>query len=164
MPLTKGAAMTADRDLLRVAARQMLIGVLSCRENHSQKSGLSPGLPTRRSKPRSAAEHGDGGVFTYSCLVLRSALETVARAESATSHPREEDTRARMITRFKEGTFVYPGAFVPADTGGAGSRAEQPHRHSGWNWSGDRRRAVKAARTRPAPAFDNDDLGGCEAA
>ena len=34
--ITEGGVLTADRDLLRQAARKMLIGVLSCRENRSQ--------------------------------------------------------------------------------------------------------------------------------
>jgi ParB family chromosome partitioning protein len=41
-----------------------------------------------------------------SCL-SRGALETAARTESVNIAPRAKDTRARMVTRFHEGTFVY---------------------------------------------------------
>jgi ParB family chromosome partitioning protein len=37
--ITEGGVLTADRDLLRRAAREMLTGVLSCRENRSQSGG-----------------------------------------------------------------------------------------------------------------------------
>ena len=115
--LTEGGVLTADRDLLRQAARKMLIGVLSCRENRSQSgvfariAGEAIGASLRL--PNMATEE------FLSCL-SRGALETVARAESVNIAPRAKDTRARMVTRFKDGTFVYPGALVPADTGGAG--------------------------------------------
>jgi ParB family transcriptional regulator, chromosome partitioning protein len=44
-----------------------------------------------------------------SCL-SRSALETVARTEGVNIAPRAKDTRERMVARFEEGSFVYPGA------------------------------------------------------
>ena len=60
--ITEGGVLTADRDLLRRAAREMLIGVLSCRENRSKQRVLRPdrGRGDRRLAP--AAEHGDGRV------------------------------------------------------------------------------------------------------
>ena len=105
--LTEGGVLTADLDLLRQAARQMLIGVLSCRENRSQSgpfariAGEAIGASLRL--PNMATEE------FLSCL-SRGALETAARAESVNIAPRAKDTRARMVTRFKDGTFVYPGA------------------------------------------------------
>jgi hypothetical protein len=44
-----------------------------------------------------------------SCL-SRGALETAARAENVNIAPRAKDTWARMVTRFKDGAFVYPSA------------------------------------------------------
>ena len=105
--ITEGGVLTADRDLLRQAARKMLIGVLSCRENRSQSgafariAGEAIGASLRL--PNMATEE------FLSCL-SRGALETAARAEGVNIAPRAKDTRARMVTRFKDGTFVYPGA------------------------------------------------------
>ncbi len=39
--ITEGGVLTADRDLLRQAAREMLTGVLSCRENRSQSGSFA---------------------------------------------------------------------------------------------------------------------------
>jgi ParB family chromosome partitioning protein len=39
--LTEGGVLTTDLDLLRPAARRMLVGVLSCRENRSQNGPLA---------------------------------------------------------------------------------------------------------------------------
>ena len=105
--LTEGGVLTTDLDLLRQAARRILVGVLSCRENRSQSgpfariAGEAIGASLRL--PNMATEE------FLSCL-SRGALETVARAEGVNIAPRAKDTRARMVTRFKEGTFVYPGA------------------------------------------------------
>jgi ParB/RepB/Spo0J family partition protein len=105
--ITEGGVLTGDRDLLRQAARQMLAGVLSCRENRSQSgpvariAGEAIGASLRL--PNMATEE------FLSCL-SRSALEGVAVAESVNIAPRAKDTRARMIERFRESSFVYPGA------------------------------------------------------
>ena len=105
--ITEGGVLTADRDLLRRAAREMLTGVLSCRENRSQSgvfariAGEAIGASLRL--PNMATEE------FLSCL-SRGALETAARAEGVNIAQRAKDTRARMVTRFKDGTFVYPGA------------------------------------------------------
>lgn len=128
--LTEGGVLTADLDLLRQAARKMLIGVLSCRENRSQSgpfariAGDAIGASLRL--PNMATE------AFLSCL-SRGALETVARAEGVRVEPRAKDTRARMVTRFKDGAFVYPGALfrlTPAEQ----EAAERPHGRSGAGW------------------------------
>ena len=122
--------LTADLDLLRQAARKMLIGVLSCRENRSQSgpfariAGEAIGASLRL--PNMATEE------FLSCL-SRGALETVARAEGVNIAPRAKDTRARMVTRFKDGTFVYPGALfrlTPEEQEAAAERRAQPG--AGW--------------------------------
>jgi ParB/RepB/Spo0J family partition protein len=105
--LTEGGVLTADRDLLRQAARKMLTVALSCRDNRSQSgpfariAGEAIGASLRL--PNMATEE------FLSCL-SRGALETVAKAENVNIAPRAKDTRARMVTRFKDGTFVYPAA------------------------------------------------------
>ena len=158
--LTEGGVLTADRDLLRQAARKMLIGVLSCRENRSQSgpfariAGEAIGASLRL--PNMATEE------FLSCL-SRGALETVARAESVNIAPRAKDTRARMITRFKEGTFVYPGALFRLTPEELAASAEQRHRRSGWVGpaTGD---DGESGEDEADTGFDNDDLGEREAA
>jgi ParB/RepB/Spo0J family partition protein len=126
--LTEGGVLTADRDLLRQAARKMLIGVLSCRENRSQSgpfariAGEAIGASLRL--PNMATEE------FLSCL-SRGALETVAKAESVNIAPRAKDTRARMVTRFKDGTFVYPRALFRL-TPEEQAAAERPRVRPGW--------------------------------
>jgi ParB/RepB/Spo0J family partition protein len=123
--ITEGGVLTGDRDLLRQAARQMLAGVLSCRDNVSQSgpvaliAGEAIGASLRL--PNMATEE------FLSCL-SRGALERVAVAESVNIAPRAKDTRARMIARFREGNFIYPGALFrltpdePAAAADAGDR------------------------------------------
>ena len=129
--LTEGGVLTADRDRLRQAARQMLIGVLSCRENRSQSgvfariAGEAIGASLRL--PNMATEE------FLSCL-SRGALETAARAESVNIAPRAKDTRARMVTRFKDGTFVYPGALFRLAPGEQAAASDPRHGHSGSGW------------------------------
>jgi hypothetical protein len=112
--ITEDGVLTTDLDLLRQAARRMLIGALSCRENRSQSgpfariAGEAIGASLRL--PNMATEE------FLSCL-SQGALETVARAEGLNIAPRAKDTRARMVTRFKEGTFVYPGALFRLTAG-----------------------------------------------
>jgi ParB family chromosome partitioning protein len=129
--LTEGGVLTADLDLLRQAARKMLIGVLSCRENRSQSgpfariAGEAIGASLRL--PNMATEE------FLSCL-SRGALETVARAEGVNIAPRAKDTRARMVTRFKDGAFVYPGALFRLTPEEQEAAAEPRHGRSGAGW------------------------------
>ena len=129
--LTEGGVLTADPDLLRQAARKMLIGVLSCRENRSQSgpfariAGEAIGASLRL--PNMATEE------FLSCL-SRGALETVARAEGVNIAPRAKDTRARMVTRFKDGAFVYPGTLFRLTPEEQEAAAEPRHGRSGDGW------------------------------
>jgi ParB family chromosome partitioning protein len=67
-----------------------------------------------------------------SCL-SRGALETVAKAEGVNIAPRAKDTRARMITRFKDGTFVYPAALFRLTPAEQEAAERAPVRHgTGW--------------------------------
>ena len=126
--LTEGGVLTADRDLLRQAARKMLIGVLSCRENRSQSgvfariAGDAIGASSRL--PNMATED------FLSCL-SRAALETTARDESVNIAPRVVHTRERMVTRFKDGTFVWPGALFRLTPEELAASTEQRHGPSG---------------------------------
>ena len=158
--LTEGGVLTADRELLRQAARKMLIGVLSCRENRSQSgpfariAGEAIGASLRL--PNMATEE------FLSCL-SRGALETAATAESVNIAPRAKDTRARIVTRFKDGTFVYPGALFRLTPEELAVSAEQRHGRSGWVGpaTGD---DGESGEDEDDAGFDNDDLGEREAA
>ena len=126
--LTEGGVLTADLDLLRQTARKMLIGVLSCRENRSQSgpfariAGEAVGASLRL--PNMATEE-------FLACLSRGALETAARAEGVNIAPRAKDTRARMVTRFKDGAFVYPGALFRL-TPEEQKTAERPPGRTGW--------------------------------
>jgi ParB family chromosome partitioning protein len=154
--LTEGGVLTADLDLLRQAARKMLIGVLSCRENRSQSgpfariAGEAIGASLRL--PNMATEE------FLSCL-SRGALETVARAEGVNIAPRAKDTRARMVTRFKDGAFVYPGALFRL-TPEEQEAAERPRRRAGWvnPVTGENGEGGKDDSAEPE-AGDEDDAG-----
>jgi ParB family transcriptional regulator, chromosome partitioning protein len=126
----------------------VLVGVLSCRENRSQSgpfariAGEAIGASLRL--PNMATEE------FLSCL-SRGALETVARVEGVNIAPRAKDTRARMVTRFEAGTFVYPGALFRLTV------EEQDEA------AGHRRRGVGAGWVSPAAADDGEggeDDGG----
>ena len=129
--LTEGGVLTADRDLLRQAARTMLTAVLSCRENRSQSgpfariAGEAIGASLRL--PNMATEE------FLSCL-SRGALEAAARAEGVNIAPRAKDTRARMVTRFKDGTFVYPHALFRLTPEEQTAAAEPRHGRFGAGW------------------------------
>jgi hypothetical protein len=127
--LTEGGVLTADLDLLRQAGRRMLIGVLSCRENRSQSGPFAriagEAISASLLLPNMATEE------FLSCL-SRGALETAARTESINIAPRAKDTRARMATRFKDGTFVYPGALFRLTPEEQAAAAAHQHRRSGW--------------------------------
>jgi ParB family chromosome partitioning protein len=128
--LTDGGVLTADWDLLRQAARRMLIGVLSCRENRSNSGTFAriagEAVGASLLLPNMATED------FLSCL-SRGALETVAKCESVNIAPRAKDTRARIITRFKDGTFVYPAALfrLTPEEQEAAEHAPACHR-TGW--------------------------------
>jgi ParB family transcriptional regulator, chromosome partitioning protein len=131
--LTEGGVLTADRDLLRQAARQMLIGVLSCRENRSQSGAFA-----RIAGEAIGASHRLPNMATeefLSCL-SRGALETIAKAEGVNIAPRAKDTRARMVTRFKDGTFVYPAALFQLTPEEQAAAAEPRRDRSGACWLG----------------------------
>jgi ParB/RepB/Spo0J family partition protein len=130
--LTEGGVLTADPDRLRRAARMMLATVLSCRENRSQSgpfariAGEAIGASLRL--PNMATDE------FLSCL-SRGALEKAAAAEGVRVEVRAKDTRARMVGRFTDGTFVYPGALfrlAPEDQ----TAAERRHGHTGTGWVG----------------------------
>jgi ParB/RepB/Spo0J family partition protein len=130
--LTKGGVLTADRDLLREAARKMLTGVLSCRENRSNSGPLAriagEAIGASFRLPNMATNE------FLSCL-SRGALETVAKAEDVNIAPRVVHTRERLVARFKEGTYVWPGALFRL-TPEERDAAERAPARAGAGWVG----------------------------
>ena len=129
--LTEGGVLTTDASLLRQAARAMLAAVLSCRENRSQSgpfariAGEAIGASLRL--PNMATEE------FLSCL-SRGALEKAAAAESVRVEARAKDTRARMVTHFRDSTFVYSGALFRLTPEELAMAAEQRQGRYGSGW------------------------------
>jgi hypothetical protein len=157
--LTEGGILTGDPALLRQAARRMLTGVLSCRDNRSQSgplariAGETIGASLRL--PNMATE------AFLSCL-SRTALETVAKAENVNIAPRAKDTRARIVARFKDGTLVYPGALFRLAPEEQAAAAESRHGRPGAGWvapAAGEDGEESAGDTPVSPEADGDDAG-----
>jgi ParB/RepB/Spo0J family partition protein len=165
--LTEGGVLTADWDLLRQAARRMLTGVLSCRENRSNSGAFAriagEAVGASFLLPNMATED------FLSCL-SRGALETVAKAEGVNIAPRAKDTRARMITRFKDGTFVYPSALFQLTPKEQEAAERAPVGHdTGWvhpmtSEDGEDNGAEPEDGDEGGTGFENDDQVDSEAA
>jgi len=156
--LTEGGVLTTDAGLLRQGARAMLAAVLSCRENRSQSgpfariAGEAIGASLRL--PNMATEE------FLSCL-SRGALEKAAAAESVRVEVRAKDTRARMVTHFKDGTFVYPGALFRLTPEEVAMAAEQRHGRYGAGWVAGAARSTDADEA-GAPEDDQYDDDGSD--
>jgi len=127
--ITEGDVLTTDLDWLRQAARRMLVGVLSCRENRSQSGPFAriagDVIGASQRLPNMATEE------FLSCLT-RDALETVATAEGVNIAPRVKDTRARMVSCFTEDTFVYTSALFRLTAEGQDAAAGHKRQGAGW--------------------------------
>lgn len=100
-----------DTDTLRIAARGVLIDVLSCREGMSKSgivalvAGCAIGADTFLANM--------GTEDFLSCL-SRPALEASCADTPVLPRARVKDTRAALVEHFKEGHFVHPAArFAP---------------------------------------------------
>lgn len=104
-----------DTDTLRIAARGVLIDVLSCRENIS-KSGIVA-IVAGSAVGADSFLSSMGTEDFLSCL-SRPALEASCRDTPVLPRARVKDTRAALVEHFKEGRFVHPAAlFAPDATG-----------------------------------------------
>ena len=111
--LTEGGILTRDLATIRDAAREALVTVLSCRENHS-----ASGMGARHAGTAIDADVFLPNMATEEFLpsLSRAALEQAAVAQSIAPQARVKDTRAALVARFSDGTFVYPGArFAPTE-------------------------------------------------
>ena len=111
--LTEGGAITRDLATIRHAARETLAEVLSCRENHS-----ATGMGARYAGTAIGADTFLPNMATEEFLpaLSRAALERCAEASDVAKAVRVKDTRAALVARFSEGTFIYPAArFAPTE-------------------------------------------------
>jgi len=121
--LTEGGVLTADTETLRIAARAMLTTVLSCRDNMTDSGPVAriagDTVGAAQFLPTMATEE------FLSCL-SKTAIERAAAAEEVRVEARGKDTRAQLIARFKDATYVYPAArfkMTDADLAKAARRA-----------------------------------------
>jgi len=127
--ITEGGVLTSDLDLIRAAARNMLVAALSCRDNMSN-SGLGA---------RVAGEAIGASLYLptmatdefLSCL-SRQALEKAAETEGVRTEARVRDTRARFIERFSGTRYVYPGALFQLTAEEIAAAAPLPDRPVRW--------------------------------
>ncbi|MCW1410701.1 MULTISPECIES: ParB N-terminal domain-containing protein [Rhizobium] len=102
-----------DLETVRVAARSILVDVLSCRRGMSNSGVVS--------RIAGEAIGADGflpnmGTEDFLLCLSRQALETAAREVSLQPQPRVRDTRAALVEHFKgEVTFIHPAALFAPD-------------------------------------------------
>jgi ParB family chromosome partitioning protein len=101
-----------DTDTLRIAARGVLIDVLSCREGMS-KSGMVA-LVAGSAIGADGFLANMGSEDFLSCL-SRPALEGSCANTPVLPRARVKDTRAALVEHFKEGHFVHPAALFAPD-------------------------------------------------
>ncbi len=131
-----------DTDTLRIAARGVLIDVLSCREGMS-KSGIVA-LVAGGAIGADSFLANMGTEDFLSCL-SRPALEGSCIDTPVLPRARVKDTRAALVEHFKEGHFVHPAAlFAPM-------RRASPN--------GSAKNAVRTTTTTSTPA-EQDELDG----
>jgi len=108
--LTEGGVLTQDMNLLRSAAREMLVEVLSCRENMSRS-----GMAARHAGAAIGADRFLPNMATsdfLSCL-SKQAMERTASANGVAPRNTGKETRAAMIAQCRGQTFIHPGALFP---------------------------------------------------
>jgi ParB family chromosome partitioning protein len=136
--IAQGGVLTADDALLRQTAREMLISVLSCRDNMSNSGVVAcvagAAIDAVAYLPNMATEE-------FLACLSRAALERSATSEGLRVEVRVKDTRARMVERFKDGVWLYPaGQFTPsaeAISDLAGDEADEPTAEAGDGGAGD---------------------------
>lgn len=108
--LTEGGVLTRDLGVLREAAREMLVGVLSCRVNMSQS-----GMAARHAGAAIGADLYLPNMATpefLSCL-SKQAMARMASANGVAPRNTGKETRAAMIAQVGTGGFVHPAALFP---------------------------------------------------
>jgi len=101
-----------DMDTLRVAARSVLIEVLSCRENRTDS-----GIVARVAGEVVGADNflPNMGTDDFLSCLSRAALEGSCKDTSVLPRQKVKDTRAALVEHFKEGRLVHPAALFAPD-------------------------------------------------
>jgi ParB family chromosome partitioning protein len=110
--IDENGKLSFDLDTLRVAARSVLVDVLSCRRGMSNS-----GIVSRIAGDTVGADGYLPNMGTEDFLVClsRQALETAAKDVNVAPRQRVRETRAVLVDHFKDGSFVHPSAlFAPA--------------------------------------------------
>lgn len=102
-----------DMETVRVAARSMLIDVLSCRRGMSNSGVVS--------RIAGDAIGADGylpnmGSEDFLLCLSRQALESAAKEVNVLPRPKVRETRAALVDHFKEGHFVHSSALFAPDS------------------------------------------------
>ena len=108
--LTEGGVLTQDLGVLRSAAREMLVEVLSCRTDMSQ-SGMNARYAGAAIGADALLPNMATGDF-LKCL-SRQAMERTASANGVAPRNTGKETRAAMVAHCGSGTFVHPAALFP---------------------------------------------------
>lgn len=101
-----------DIDTLRVAARSMLVDVLSCRRGMSNSGIVS------RIAGETIGANGylpNMGTEDFLLCLSRQSLEASCKDASVLPCPKVRETRAALVEHFKEGRFVHPAALFAPD-------------------------------------------------
>jgi ParB family chromosome partitioning protein len=121
-PVIEGGAITSDPEVLRAAARAMLVHTLSCRENFSNS-----GTGARIAGAAVGADAHLPSMATQeflSCL-SKKAMEAVAVSLNVRVQPTGKATRLDVISKVGSGRWVYPTAAF-ADVAGERAREDGP--------------------------------------
>ncbi|MBX4962660.1 ParB N-terminal domain-containing protein [Rhizobium binae] len=111
--LTDDGGLSFDMERVRVAARSMLVEVLSCRRGMSNSGVVS--------RIAGEAIGADGylpnmGTEDFLTCLSRQALEAAASEVNIQPRPRVRETRSALVEHFKaEASFVHPAAFFAPD-------------------------------------------------
>ncbi|PDT80871.1 ParB/RepB/Spo0J family partition protein [Sinorhizobium sp. BJ1] len=155
-----------DLQTVRVAARAMLVEVLSCRRGMSNSGVVS--------RIAGAAIGADGylpnmGTEDFLLCLSRQALETAAREVSLQPQPRVRGTRTALVEHFKgEATFIHPAALFAPDPreivdliGHADEPdADEPDADGASGQGGAANDGADSVDTGPTPTVDTDDPSG----
>lgn len=110
--LSEDGKLAFDMDTLRVAARSMLIDVLSCRRGMSNSGVVS--------RIAGDAIGADGflpnmGNEDFLLCLSRQALEAAAKEANVLPRQKVRETRGALVDRFKEERFVHTSAMFAPD-------------------------------------------------
>ena len=108
--LTEGGVLTQDLAVLRTAAREMLVEVLSCRVNMSQS-----GMGARHAGAAISADLYLPSMATpeFLACLSKQAMQRTASANGVAPRNTGKETRAALIAHIGTGSFVHPAALFP---------------------------------------------------